>query len=184
MLRALGSGALAFDLAQFADVVEGLADRDLEIVEIDRLGDEIEGAAVHCGAQICHVAIGRDDDRADRRLLLAQPREQRQPVHDRHVDVKQQKIDVGLGRQHSQRLLAVTGKAEDEFALADLAPETLRQQQLEIGLVIDGEYLAAHTRVAAVAACRERGRRIVNSVNSPSRLSTVIVPPCCWVTIS
>ena len=30
----------------------------------------------------------------------------------------------------------------------------------------------------------ERGRRIVNSVNSPSRLSTSIVPPCCWVTMS
>ena len=117
-------------------------------------------------------------------MLLAHPGEQGQPVHDRHVDVEQQEIDVGLGRQRRQRLLAVTGKAEDEFALADLATETLCQQQLEIGLVIDGEYLAAHTCVAAVAACRERGRRIVNSVNSPTRLSTVIVPPCCWVTIS
>ena len=29
-----------------------------------------------------------------------------------------------------------------------------------------------------------RGRRIVNSVNSPGALLTAIVPPCCWVTMS
>jgi hypothetical protein len=40
------------------------------------------------------------------------------------------------------------------------------------------------TGFTGVAACRERGRRIVNSVNSPTRLSTSIVPPCCWVTMS
>ena len=31
---------------------------------------------------------------------------------------------------------------------------------------------------------RYRGRRIVTSVNSPGWLSTSIVPPCCWVTMS
>jgi len=32
-------------------------------------------------------------------------------------------------------------------------------------------------------ACRDRGRRIVNSVNAPTWLSTSIVPPCSWVTM-
>jgi hypothetical protein len=32
--------------------------------------------------------------------------------------------------------------------------------------------------------CELRGSRTVNSVNSPTRLSTSIVPPCCWVTMS
>ena len=32
--------------------------------------------------------------------------------------------------------------------------------------------------------CSRCGRRIVNSVNSPNILSTSIVPPCCWVTMS
>jgi hypothetical protein len=35
-----------------------------------------------------------------------------------------------------------------------------------------------------VTVWRARGRRIANSVNSPTRLSTAIVPPCCWVTMS
>jgi len=29
-----------------------------------------------------------------------------------------------------------------------------------------------------------RGSRTVNSVNLPTSLATVMVPPCCWVTIS
>src|SRR6516165_32946 len=37
---------------------------------------------------------------------------------------------------------------------------------------------------AAIIARRARGRWIANSVNSPTRLSTTIVPPCCWVTMS
>src|SRR5215471_17931649 len=32
--------------------------------------------------------------------------------------------------------------------------------------------------------CRWRGSRTVNSVKSPTSLSTVMVPPCCCVTIS
>ena len=110
-------------------------------MQIDRLGDEIEGAAVHRGAQIGHVAIGRDDDRPHRRLPLAQFGEQGQPVHHRHVDVEQHQLDVGLGGQHRQRLLAVMGEAEGEFPVADLAAKALPDQQLEIGLVIDGEDL-------------------------------------------
>ena len=37
---------------------------------------------------------------------------------------------------------------------------------------------------SAVGAARMRGRRIANSVNSRTWLSTVIVPPCCCTTMS
>ena len=52
-------------LAQDLDMPNGLGDRRLEIKKIDRLGQEIERAAVHRGADIGHVAIGRDDDGRD-----------------------------------------------------------------------------------------------------------------------
>ena len=35
-----------------------------------------------------------------------------------------------------------------------------------------------------VVVCRARSRRIANSVNSPTRPSAAIVPPCCWATMS
>src|SRR6516162_9820593 len=42
----------------------------------------------------------------------------------------------------------------------------------------------AHDAASAIAVWRTRGNRTVNSVKSPTSLSTVIVPPCCWVTMS
>ena len=153
---ALGGGALAVEFADAADLVEGLLDRDFEIVEIDGLGDEIESAAVHCGADIGHVAIGRDDDRAGRRLARAQLGEERQPIHDRHVDVEQQQLDVGLVRQFRQRLLAVTGEAKIEFAGADLVAKPLAQQHFEIGLVVNREDLSGNqiAHAAPDGSCR------------------------------
>ena len=60
------------------------------------------------------------------RLLLAQSRQQGQPVHHRHVDVEQHQIDVGLGGEPVQRLLAVMGEAEGELLVADLTAKALR----------------------------------------------------------
>jgi hypothetical protein len=52
--RALGRLAPAVYVAQPGDIVDRLARGDFEIVEIDRPGDEIEGAAVHRGTQVLH----------------------------------------------------------------------------------------------------------------------------------
>ena len=64
-----------------------------------------------------------------------------EPVHDRHVDVEQQQLDIGLLRQHRQRLLAVAGEAEVQVLGADALPKALPDQGLEVGLVIDGQDL-------------------------------------------
>ena len=42
---------------QFPHVGDAFLQRDLEIREIDRLGQEIEGAAIHGGTDIAHVAV-------------------------------------------------------------------------------------------------------------------------------
>jgi hypothetical protein len=39
-----------------------LANRGLQILKVDRLGHEVECAAIHRGANIRHVAIGRHND--------------------------------------------------------------------------------------------------------------------------
>ena len=54
-----------------------------------------------------------------------------------------------------------------------------RTAQFDEALAILAEHRKPDTPVGVV-----RGKRTVNSVNSPTRLSTVIVPPCCWVTMS
>ena len=85
-------------------------------------------------------------------------RQQGQPVHHRHVDVEQQQVDVGLLGQHRQRLLAVAREAEGEVALADALAEALLDQQLEVGLVVDGEDLGGLAH-----ACRRNGRLTAGS---------------------
>src|SRR5712691_6811190 len=77
-------------------------------------------------------------------------------------------------------------------ALADLSAKALAEKFGDIWLVVDHEDACAtrrlpsgeahaHAAAPVLAAYELRGRRTVNSVNSPTRLSTSIVPPCCWV---
>ncbi len=40
----------------------GAADDEQQVVGIDRLGEEIEGAVAHCRHGVLHAAIGRHDD--------------------------------------------------------------------------------------------------------------------------
>src|SRR6266851_9807351 len=67
--------------------------------------------------------------------------------------------------------------------LADLAAKALAKQVSDIGFVVHDKNAGAHA-AAPVPVCESRGRRMMNSVNSPTRLSTSIVPPCCCVTMS
>ena len=57
-----------------------------------------------------------------------------------------------------------------------------RNSSGDVGLVVDHQDADGHADLPLPVACR--GRRTVNSVNSPSSLSTAIVPPCCCVTMS
>ena len=174
--RPLGLDPLLVEHADVGDGLERLVDRELEVVEVDRLGDEVEGAAVHRGADIGHVAVGRDDHRPGGRPSRAQLGQERQPVHHRHVDVEQQQADVGLGRQHRQRFLAVAGEAEGEVTLADALAEALLEQQLEVRLVVDREDLGrlAHGEGRSCSRCclsRPKSTGLVTNSKAPYSLA-------------
>jgi hypothetical protein len=72
------------------------------------------------------------------------------------------------------------------FQLRDAAFEI----DVDVGAQMAGAARDAHADQIAGAffgrapLIARRGRRIVNSLNSPTRLSTSITPPCCWVTMS
>src|SRR5579883_3426225 len=174
-------------LAQHLDMADGLVDGGLEIGEIDRLGEEVERAAVHGCADVAHVAIGGDDDGRLLVLGLLQLGEQRQPVHPRHVDVGYHHVDMRMGFERLQRLESVMGEHERDGALADTLAEFLQHQRLEIGLVVNkqnGRRHAACPPPALVCAASLRGRVMMNSVKAPGRVSRSIVPPCCFTTMS
>ena len=138
--HALRLVALAANFAQARDLVERLADRQLEVGEVDRLGDEVERAAVHRDSDVGHVAVGRNDHRAQ---VGRKPGEQRQSVHHGHVDVGEHELDPGIGRYQAQRLGAVARKLKFVFAGPDLAAKALADQLFEIRLVVDSENLGS-----------------------------------------
>ena len=128
-------------LAPLQEVLQRALDGDPQVGEVEWLGDEVEGAAVHGGADVLHVAVGRDDDGADVGIDVRDLREQRQAVHLRHVDVGQHHLDLVVGVQQLERLDAVV--REDELVVAgpDLPAHALQDQRLQVGLVVDDEDL-------------------------------------------
>ena len=98
-------------------------------------------------------------------------------------------------REPIQRLRARSGEVHHICPLAGLAAKSLAKEISDIRLVVHDEDAYAKRRIpegqahahdAAIAVVVRLlcGSRTMNSVNSPTRLSTVIVPPCCWVTMS
>src|SRR6516162_8924352 len=73
---------------------------------------------------------------------------------------------------------------QDILALAGVTTKLLAKKLTHVGFVVHNHDADAHYTASAAAARPLRGSRTVNSVKSPTSLSTVIMPPCCWVTIS
>ena len=170
-MRPLGLRLPPPRLAQDFDMPNGLGDRRFEVEKIDGLGQEIERAAVHRGADIGHVAIGRDDDGRELFLVLLQLLEQRQPVHPRHIDVGNHHIDVAVGLQHSQGLDAVAGEQKADGPVANLVPELLLDERLQVRLVVDNQDSCGHavrsTRVSISLRSVPKSIGLVSSASAP-----------------
>src|SRR5262249_35538929 len=62
-LGSFGFCLLLPNITKIFYVPDRLGDGSFQIAEIDRFGDKVKCATVHRGANIAHVAIGRDDNR-------------------------------------------------------------------------------------------------------------------------
>src|SRR5215831_10029710 len=163
-----------------------MAKLGLQEIEIGRLGDELGGAILAGQAPPLIVAIGGHHHHRQIGPPCLDLAQQLQPVDDRHVYVRQDHDQLRLDARGKlvECFLTRIGEMQDIGALAHLATKLLAEQLGDIGLVIDDQDADGHLPLPAGVACRRRGSRTMNSVNSPSRLSTVIVPPCCVVTMS
>ena len=114
-------------------------DGDLQVVEVDRLCDEVERAPVHGGADVAHVSVGGDDHGPQ--VLVERPelRQQGEPVHLGHVDVREHQVDGVVGPQLLERFQAVSCELELVLAAADVSPHPLQDERLKIRLVVDDQ---------------------------------------------
>ena len=67
-----------------------------QVLKVDGFGDKVKRPPVHGRADVFHVAISRDDDRADVGIDFGNLFEQGEAVHLRHVDVCEHHVDVGV----------------------------------------------------------------------------------------
>ena len=84
-----------------------------------------------------------------------------------------------------QRLHGRLRKIHRKAPGAKLAAEVLAEQRLHVGFVVDDEDEQGHAwppDCPSLAALR--GSTILNSVNSPSSVSTSMVPECCLTMMS
>src|ERR1700677_1196920 len=76
-------------------------------------------------------------------------------------------------------------KLHRELIVAEITPELLAEQNLDIRLIINHENEHVHHRSPDLTGdTPPRGRTILNSVHSPGRVSTSIDPPCCLTMMS
>ena len=66
-----------------------------------------------------------------------------------------------------KRAVCRLGKIHREAAVADVAPELLAKQRLNIGFVVNNKNKQAHLSAPALLVAAMRGRMTLNSVNSP-----------------
>ena len=110
-----------------------------------------------------------------------------QPAHAGHVDVGQDQDQRRIANFSGarQRRRRRRRKFHREASGLDIAPELLAEQGFDVGLVIDDEDVNAQfVPPASACAAAVRGSVMMNSVNAPGSVSTSIVPPCCFTTMS
>src|SRR5665811_537866 len=133
------------------------------------------------------IAIGGDHDDWHVGPLRAHPRQHFEAAHARHIDVGQDQDQRwvpdfgGPGQCVGRRRSKLHRKAFGFQVTAEL----LAEQLFDIGLIIDDEYIDAQlVPPACCCAAAARGSVIMNSVNAPGIVSTSILPPCCFTTMS
>src|SRR5579863_3877107 len=155
--------------------------------ELERLGQKRLGATLDRLAARFRIAIGRDHD--DRNVGPQRPDlwQHLKPAHARHVDVGQDENQRGI--THLACPLKCRRSRLRELHLkppgAQFAAKLLAKQRFNIRLVIDDENVNTQIQPPAFPrAASSRGSVMMNSVNTPGSVSTSIVPPCCFTTMS
>ena len=129
--------------------------------EVDRLGEQRLGAIFQRLALGLGIAIGGDHDDRDIRSGSLGLGQEFKPAHPRHVDVGQDQDErsvAGIADALKRRRRGL-GKFHGKAASAEIAPELLAEQQLNIGFVINNENEKAHARPPDLAMDRSRARQ-------------------------
>jgi hypothetical protein len=126
--------------------LEGVGDRDLQLVELERLGDVVVGPELHGLHGGLRRGVGRDDqDHRPRRVLLGRL-EDREAVELAHPEIGHHEIE-GLRLEPFDRRLTAVGHGDLEAGL----PEHDGEQVPHALLVVDDQYAGIRHREPAAS---------------------------------
>ena len=132
--------------------LQRLGDDLPDFVLVERLGDEVERAALERLDGGVDRAVGRDDDHGQIGVFVEGALEERHPVDLRHLEVGDDEVDVVLPHQ-VEALLAVF-RGQD---VVSVPRELGRQDPPQIRLVVDDEDLLSlgqHVRARSLSGAR------------------------------
>ena len=119
------------------DLLHGIVDTLLQVVQVYRLRCKVECSVVHGRTYILHISVGRDHDYLQGRVShFVHLSQHGQTIHLRHVDVAQDDIDVRMQQQLLQTFNTIVGEEEFIFSFSNLSAEVLGEEHLQIHLII------------------------------------------------
>ncbi|MDT4873157.1 hypothetical protein FQZ97_1083840 [compost metagenome] len=117
-------------------MLNGFFHGHLQVIEIHRLTHKVKSTPVHGGTDVLHVTVSRYHHHFYQRVAFIYFDQEGEAVHLRHINITQYQRDVGVGVHHFQRLTTVFGKHELVFIFADLLPELLFDQYLQVTFIV------------------------------------------------
>ena len=149
-------------------MVDGAVQRDLQRLELERLGDEVVGPGPDCANGRIEAAERSDQDDRDVRILGDHPRAEIEAAFTAQVDVRNHDLEVP-GCEAAHCLFPRPAARDLEAKL----PQAGFQRPAEFRFVVDDQDASAHGPSSL-------GRQIRKMLPRPGSLSTSIHPPCSW----
>src|SRR5690606_5628762 len=144
-----------------------------QLLEAERLGDVVVGAALEPGDGVGDRVAGREDDDRGRDAQAADGAQHLEAVDVRQPEVEDQQVELAAG-----------GEVDTLPAGADVVrgvagrPQPLRDEGRDPLLVLDDQDLAHGTSWGSSGRGPSSGSTIVNVLPMPGRESSSTVPPC------
>jgi hypothetical protein len=147
------------DLQAHAPALERLVHGQQQVVAVERLAEEVEGAGLHRRDREVDVPVGGDHQDGGRGGSLFDPTQDLQAAHPRHLHVGDDQ-GVALGREAGQPGLAVGGPLDPIAGLAQVV-----EPELAAGVVVldEQDRLGGHARGHGSAAGAKRFRLVASS---------------------
>src|SRR5262249_6319020 len=114
------------------------------------------------------------------------PRQHFQATHAGHIDVGQDQDQQGVSDRLGtlQRLRRRGRELHEETPGANVAAKLLAKQVFDVRFVVDHKDVGVQFPCLPASTGMTRGNVMMNSVKVPGSVTTSIVPPCCFTTMS